>query len=169
MITRDLVHANKHLSNRVQRWHTWPTLHKPNVGEHQCRVAQIYCELWGLPRAEVLYYCINHDRGEQYSGDVPFGAKTRVDGLGEAVNHAEKLGLEKQGVELPELTRNEWTKFKVCDLMEMLEFCHVEHMMGNNLADVPFKDLLEKIREHAYQLCETAKVDTYVNTIRRLG
>jgi len=155
MPTREQVHKSRYLAGQVVRWHTWPTLRKPNVAEHQCRVAQIYCEVFGIPRAEVLYYCLHHDMGEQFAGDVPFGGKHRVEGYGEAVNTAEMLGLEQQGITLPELTSVEWSRFKVCDLLEMYEFSLHELTMGNQYASIPMTDtrkivlqLAEGIDEH---------------------
>ena len=162
---RDDIHRNGYLSGRVVRWHTWPTLHKPNVAEHQCRVAQIYCELWGLPRAEVLYYCINHDRGEQFAGDVPFGGKDRAPGFRVALAEAEGMGLGWQGVELPDLDPQEYKRFKICDMLEMTEFCICEMRMGNTFADVPLGDLQRKIMVLAGELCETLRVHNWIGSL----
>lgn len=163
---RESVHRSRYLSGRVMRWHTWPTIHKPNVAEHQCRVAQIYCELWGLPRAEVLYYCINHDRGEQWAGDVPFGGKSRVPGLADAIEQAETEGLGLQGVVLPELEEHEKLKFKICDMLEMMEFCVCEHNMGNKFAEVPYNDLEVKVLVIAQKLCDTMKVVHWIEGLQ---
>lgn len=164
-MNRTQIHQCGYLSGRVVRWHTWPTIHKPNVAEHQCRVAQIYCELWGLPRAEVLYYCISHDRGEQFAGDVPFGGKSRVVGLEDAIETAEFLGLEQQGVALPDLSPQEHLKFKICDMLEMVEFCLCEHRMGNKFAEVPLIDLQKKIMDYADRLYERLKVHHWIGSL----
>ena len=118
----------------VKRWHTWPMLRQQSVGEHSARVATIYCEMFGLPRAEVLYFILHHDAGELYGGDVPFGVKRDSPGTREASNAAEKRGLELLGVELPTLEIEEYAKFKVCDIAEMLDFAVTEENMGNRYA-----------------------------------
>jgi 5'-deoxynucleotidase YfbR-like HD superfamily hydrolase len=170
MITREKVHRSRYLSGRVQRWHTWPTLHKPNVAEHQCRVAQIYCEIFGLPRAEVLYYCIHHDVGEQYAGDVPFGAKTRVPGFRECINAAEEMGRQQQGVTLPQLTYTEWKKFKICDLLEMYEFSMCELNMGNRYASVPAADTRGLALKNAGAIDCMSAVENWINDVKeKLG
>lgn len=140
VITREKVYRSRYLAGQVRRWHTWPTIRSPNVAEHCCRVAQIYCEVFGLPRAEVLYYCLYHDNGELYAGDVPFGAKRRVSGYAEVTNEAEKIGLAAQGVVMPQLTELEWTRFKICDLLEMHEFSLHECRLGNQYAETPCRD-----------------------------
>lgn len=165
-MNRDFIHSNGYLSGCVQRWHTWPTIHKPNVAEHQCRVAQIYCELWGLPRAEVLYYCINHDRGEQFAGDVPFGGKNRVSGFQELLHAAEELGLSRQKIELPELSTTEYRRFKICDLLEMIEFCVHELNMGNTYMTVPKKDLTKLVLDYAAMLCDSLRVTNWMRGLQ---
>jgi len=109
-------------------------LHTQTVGEHCARVANIYVSIFGLPRAEVLYYALNHDAGELLAGDVPFGGKDKVPGLREAVTQAEAIGHKMLGITLPELTDLERIKLKIADLLEMHEFGRIEELMGNKLA-----------------------------------
>lgn len=163
IVTREEVHQSRFLAGQVRRWHTWPTLNKPSVAEHQCRVTQIYCEIWGLPRAEVLYYCLHHDMGEQFAGDVPFGGKHRVDGYGDAVNEAEKLGLKQQGIELPEISEVEFQRFKIADILEMYEFSAYEFSMGNKFARVPMNDTVAVALDRAYKIFEVEKVQNWIN------
>ena len=107
------------------------------MAEHQNRVTTLYVELWGMPRAEVLYYCSTHDMGEQTAGDTPYGAKRLVPSLGQAVNEAEGLGFEALKISMPKLSLLEYTQFKICDLLEMYETAVVEKLMGNALAGPP--------------------------------
>ncbi len=128
---RDEMMASRQLAGRVVRWHTWPMLRRPTVAEHASRVATLYVELWGMPRAEVLYYALCHDHGEFTAGDTPYSAKELVPGLRENLNQAEKIGRDRLGVTLPEITQEEFLRFKVCDLLEMFETGVVEWRMGN--------------------------------------
>lgn len=135
MITNEQILSNKQLAGRVVRWHTWPMIRKPTVAEHENRVMGLYVEVWGMPRAQVLYYCGNHDKGEQTAGDTPYGAKRLSPKLAEGCNEAEKIGLRRLGIKLPKLTAQEFKRFKACDLLEMLETALVELNMGNKYAE----------------------------------
>lgn len=158
MINNEDVMTSRQLAGRVTRYHTWPMIRRPTVAEHAARVATLYCELWGLPRAEVLYYCLHHDNGELAAGDVPFGAKRRVPGMADAANVAEKMGLLSLGVQMPELTEQEHKQFKMADYLEMWECAVVEANMGNRYALTIIQNLQSPVRELAAKLCETSKI-----------
>ena len=102
MLNRDQIYQSKYLAGCVKRYHTWPMLKEQTVGHHCWRVACIFVEIFGLPRAEVLYYCLHHDSGELFAGDVPFGIKAAVPGLKNSINQAEKHGLMALNIELPD-------------------------------------------------------------------
>src|SRR5208282_6339037 len=86
---------------RVRRFHTWPMLNYQTIGHHVARMAQIYCEIFGLPHAEVLYYILHHDDGELYGGDVPAPVKRDVPAMKAASDEAEVIGIGKLGVVMP--------------------------------------------------------------------
>lgn len=134
-MTYEEIMSSRQLAGRVTRFHTYPMLHKPTNAAHSARVATLYCELWGLPRAEVLYYCLHHDSGELAAGDTPQPAKREVPGLKRAVDDAELMGRITLGVVLPELTDEEFWRFKVSDLLELFECAVVERTMGNKYAE----------------------------------
>ena len=147
MITNKDILGSRQLAGRVTRWHTWPMIRKPNNAEHSARVATIYIEIFGLPRAEVLEYCLKHDWGELTAGDTPYGAKQLVPDLKEGTNKAEMIGIDRLGTRLPELTEPEWFRFKVCDLMEMWETALVERNMGNAYAQQPMDSCYAAVNE----------------------
>jgi 5'-deoxynucleotidase YfbR-like HD superfamily hydrolase len=149
---RDEMMGSRQLAGRVTRWHTWPMIRKPSVAEHASRVATLYVELWGMPRAEVLYYALVHDHGEFTAGDVPFSAKSLVEGLRENVNEAEKIGRSRLDIVLPELMREEFLRFKICDLLEMFETGLVEWNMGNTYCGVVVTDCANEAVRAAYRL-----------------
>jgi hypothetical protein len=122
------------------------------VGQHAHRVATLYCELWGLPRAEVLYYVLHHDGGELSAGDIPFGGKKLHPQLSFAHGKAEEVGLERQGVKLPGLSPEEHAKFKICDLLEMWETGVIEENMGNKYATPIVDDTRAEIERVAASL-----------------
>jgi len=112
------------------------------VGHHCWRVACIYVELFALPRAEVLYYCLHHDSGELWAGDLPFGTKGQLPPLKSAMTQAEEYGLMRLNIKLPELTMEERSMVKICDLLEMHETGRHELNLGNKYAEPIIHDTL---------------------------
>lgn len=160
--SHESVMRSTQLAGRVVRYHTWPMIRRPTVAEASARVATLYCELWGLPRAEVLYYCLHHDNGELYGGDIPFYAKRRVAGLSECSNEAEKAGLKELGVTLPELTPTEYKQFKIVDYLEMWETAVVEANMGNRYALIVLDNLKPAVYDLADKLGVSARIERWL-------
>lgn len=142
---RDVTHSIS-MAGRVKRYHTWPTIKSQTVGHHSWRIAMIYLQLFGTPRAEVLEYILKHDLGELCAGDAPFYAKRRVPNYKEAVNAAEELGLKDLNLTMPVLMMEEWQRFKVCDLLEMYENGYIEYHMGNQYGIVVSNNIMEALR-----------------------
>lgn len=130
------------MAGRTSRYHTWPTIRPQSVGEHTHRVAMIYLTLFGIPRVEVLVYILQHDLGELFAGDVPFYSKRKFPALKEASNVAEAAGLESLNLIQPQLTPEEWKKFKTADLLEMYEYGQIEFRMGNQYGDIVSRNIM---------------------------
>lgn len=128
---RASVYRDIHMAGRVKRYHTWPVLHQQTVAEHCWGVASLYAAIFGMPRAEVFYYCLHHDSGELWAGDLPFTVKDKVPGLREAMEDGERAGRAILNVLLPQLTDQEKRRVKICDLLEMYFFGLIEVAMGN--------------------------------------
>jgi 5'-deoxynucleotidase YfbR-like HD superfamily hydrolase len=135
------------MAGRVNRYHTWPVIRPQSVGEHTHRVMLIYLQLFGIPRAEVLVYILQHDLGEIFAGDTPFYAKRKVPALKEAVNVAEIEGLDKLGLCQPALTPEEWKQFKIADLLEMYEYGQIELRMGNQYGDIVSRNIIVALED----------------------
>ena len=161
-ITHRDVMRSVQLAGRVTRFHTWPMIRKPTTAEHQARVATLYCKLWGIPRGEVLYYCLHHDNGELNGGDTPHYAKRDSPMLKEGTNRAEEAGLVYLGITMPELTKIEFKRFKMADYLEMWETAVVERNMGNLYADPIMDNLRGSIAKLAEELCETNKINSWI-------
>lgn len=165
-MTRDQVYSSSYCAGLVKRYHTWPMLREQTVAEHCWRVAGIYVEIFGLPRAEVLYFCLHHDSGELWSGDIPFKLKKHMPDLGAAMRQAEQAGLDKLKIKLPELTEEERIQVKIADLLEMFETGHHEWKMGNTYAEPIWQDT----KEEAYKLAEPLHLDhTIFQWVRSKG
>jgi hypothetical protein len=138
--TRSQMMGSRALAARVLRYHTWPVIHRQTVAEHSARVATLYVEVFGLPRAEVLYYILHHDSGEFFAGDPPYPVKQLVPGYKMAHGAAEVLGYQCMDVVMPDLAVWEEHRVKVADLLEMHEFGMLELNMGNTYADPIARD-----------------------------
>lgn len=142
MVDRDRVYSSRFLAGQVIRYHVWPTISTQTVAAHCWRVACILVEIFGLPRADVLYYALHHDSGELWAGDVPFTVKVRTPGLREAMNLAEEVGRRQLDLQLPELTKLELIQVKICDLLEMHEYGEMEVNLGNKYAEPVMRDTM---------------------------
>jgi 5'-deoxynucleotidase YfbR-like HD superfamily hydrolase len=149
-MTRAQMMTSRALAARVKRYHSWPTHHQQTVGEHSARVATIYVEVFGLPRAEVLYRILHHDSGELFAGDPPFPVKQKYPHYKRGHSDAEEEGLRQLSVELPELAEWELWRVKVADLLEMHEFGVVEMDMGNRYAEPIVCDTRQAARTTAH-------------------
>jgi 5'-deoxynucleotidase YfbR-like HD superfamily hydrolase len=114
-----------------------------SVGEHSARVATLYVEIFGLPRAEVLYHILHHDSGELNAGDPPFPVKQKHPHYKRGHSDAEKDGLALLDVELPDLADWELRRVKVADLMEMWETGRHEMRLGNSYAQPIVDDTVD--------------------------
>lgn len=163
LMFREDMMSSRQLAGRVKRYHTWPVHHLQTVGEHSARVATLYVELFGIPRAEVLYYILHHDSGEFSAGDPPFPVKQIFPEYKRGHVAAEKMGLDKLGVELPDLAQFETNRVKVADLAEMHEFGVVEMTMGNKYAEPIVRDTWVAVHEAADRGLEP----DFAQTVRR--
>jgi 5'-deoxynucleotidase YfbR-like HD superfamily hydrolase len=133
------------------------------VGHHCWRVTCIFIEVFGLPRAEVLYYCLHHDSGELYAGDIPFGIKKTMPGLKEAMDNAEAVGLRQLDLRLPQLTKEERIQVKICDYLEMHETGEHELNLGNRYAEPITKDTMFLAQNLAREVCMSEHVNVWLD------
>jgi 5'-deoxynucleotidase YfbR-like HD superfamily hydrolase len=132
------------------------------VGHHCWRVACIFVEVFGFPRVEVLYYCLHHDSGELYAGDIPFGVKKSVPRLKEAMDNAEFIGLKQLDLKLPELTKEERIQVKICDYLEMHETGEHELRMGNSYAEIFMIETMYAAQRLAAEACMSQEVNGWL-------
>lgn len=163
MIDRNEMYRSRYLAGCVLRYASWPMIKTQTVGHHCWRVACILVEIFGMPRAEVLYYCLHHDSGELWAGDIPFGVKLQVPVLKEAMNTAETIGLNQLGLRLPELTKEERIQVKICDLLEMHETGEHELNLGNKYAESIRRDTLYAAQTIARESCMSEYVNGWIN------
>src|SRR5215471_1735281 len=162
MINRYEIYRSRYLAGCVKRYSTWPMIHEQTVGQHCWRVACIYVEIFGMPRVEVLYFCLHHDSGELYSGDIPFKVKQDVPGLKMLMNDAEDIGLKRLEIELPEITKLERIQVKIADLLEMHERGDYELNLGNKYAEPIIHDTMHDAQKLAKESCMSEHVNKWL-------
>lgn len=169
-VNRDQIYSSPSLCGLVCRYHTWPTISHQTVAAHCWRVATLYCEVFGIPRAEVFFYILHHDSGELWGGDIPFTVKDRTPGMREASNVAEQEGLRRLGITMPVLTTEEWARIKIADILEMWEFGRHEMRLGNAYAQPIVNDTAETVGGRAVSSGCWDTVARWMDAqVRRLG
>jgi 5'-deoxynucleotidase YfbR-like HD superfamily hydrolase len=144
----DDVYTDSRFGGLVRRYHTWPVLREQNNAEHSWQVARLFHLLFDVNSAapaKIYHYIRYHDSGELLSGDVPYTAKKDRTFLRDELRRVEKAGLERQGIQLPDLTASELDAVKVCDLVEMFEYGCEELRRGNSYA-IPY---IRQTMDHA--------------------
>jgi 5'-deoxynucleotidase YfbR-like HD superfamily hydrolase len=127
-------------------------------------VTCIYIEIFGLPRPEILFYCLHHDSGELYAGDLPYRVKKSNKALQEGMKEAEETGLRILEIKLPQLTDIERLQVKIADLLEMHETGVIECAMGNSFAEPIVTDTLSDAQELASKIGQSDAVNTWLTS-----
>lgn len=129
---RDLAH--------VPRWGIIPVIHRQSVAEHSYYVslyASHIVQILGIGYpyiAPVLYHCLEHDRSECYTSDIPGPVKRGiVDKTAELVYETredfERFGANKFAADEVVLAIR-----KLADLMDEYAYWKEEGMLGNQRA-----------------------------------
>ena len=130
----DHVTSNPRLAGRVKRYHSWPTIQEQTVGERCWQVALIYERIFGELSPAVERFIRHHDTAELITGDPPFPVKSTHPAMKAAYDVLEVEAFERLKLAPPPiLDKDELTRIKICDLLEMMCFGMIEREMGNML------------------------------------
>lgn len=140
----DTTVRSHRLSMQVERYHTWPKVHRQTVGEHVAQVLRIYRELFGTPRVEVYEHVLYHDAPEMRIGDLPFSGDYSAE-LRAAKAVVERRVIADMKLPDPQLTADELRRVKLCDMMDCYEWgCH-EMRLGNTFGQVVSDNVVQPI------------------------
>jgi len=155
-----MITNNHRLAGDIIRYHTWPMQQNQTIANHTWNLMRIYCMLFGLPRSEVFYFLIYHDVPEMKTGDMPSYTKLNYPEFRELFDRAEAKGAAEMNLVLPKLTHEEFLNFKICDMLERIEFAFFEMMKGNRLAE----PILETFRRDLKRFDLSERKQDLINT-----
>lgn len=160
----------------TKRYHTVPTLHTQNVGEHSFQVAMLVYWLASsnMPgvRVELLMAALTHDLAEHKMGDLPAPAKRslpayEVEGGARSFRtvwgeleqeHARHVGLDFED----QLTDHELSLLKLADAADGCLHCAHERALGNKHITEVYANFREYVREFAGM---SSNADTLIDFI----
>lgn len=148
MIDRNEIMRNSRIASSVERYHTWPKISRQTVAEHSYHILRIWYYVWGPIPTVVATHAIFHDIGEMATGDLPYPIKKVWRQLKEVTTVIEEHYVhDTLGLKLPLLDFDQKQRFKICDLIEMLEYGLIETHMGNRLAEPIVVDVANNIKD----------------------
>lgn len=138
-ISSDMIRSDPFMAGQLQRYHTWPVLHRQTLAEHQWGVSRILLQIWPDAPKEVVQYALFHDMGEIRTGDLPFPVKQDCPELVPLLDVLEEKTRDTMTKlwylpTQPKLPLEQKAVVKLCDMIEMWEFGLFELLKGNRLA-----------------------------------
>lgn len=117
---------------RVERCHTIPHHGSYNNAAHSWGVAMLMYYLFPEDYPRLSIYCLTHDIGEGWMGDVPAPALWAVDGLRQVWGDLEADLIEIAGCPSEkDLSKEDLLKLKTCDRLELYLWCKEQEALGN--------------------------------------
>lgn len=117
---------------RVERCHTIPHQGSYSNAAHSWGVAMLMWYLFPQDYPRLSIYCLTHDIGEGWTGDVPAPALWAVTGMRESFSALEGELQEMAGVPREDsLSDEDMRKLKACDRLELYIWCREQLLRGN--------------------------------------
>jgi len=118
---------------RVERCHTMPHHGSYSNASHSWGVAMLMHYLWPEDFPRLAIYCLSHDIGEGWVGDIPAPTYWAIPGLREQLGKIEGDLVEEAGCPREDgLAPEDFAKLKACDRLELYIWCCEQQDMGNN-------------------------------------
>jgi 5'-deoxynucleotidase YfbR-like HD superfamily hydrolase len=133
--THSDITSDARFAAQVERYHTWPVLRKQTVGEHTWQVMRIWYQIFGPLQASESEYLLWHDAGELLTGDPPGFVKQASPPLKAIYDELEEKAVRAMNGPNMLISENTRVRAKVCDLLDVYEFCLVEKLQGNRLIE----------------------------------
>lgn len=153
----------------LKRYNNMPRIKSESLAEHQYYCGLILIKLkeyiTNITYSEyciLLQYLLVHDIGELYTGDIPHNVKQDYPDLRYMLEEIEYEKLSSLGFsELAESIENNTdlkTLFKLCDTIQVVQYCENEKRLGNHSTEI------DEILQTAFNL-----VTGQVNALKQHG
>lgn len=129
----------------------------------------IAVQAWGLQSLHPSFSkaVVLHDIDEEYTGDVAYQAKRDHPDLKTASDFAGEQWRLHRGLEMPEMTKEDWVCLKLCDLAEMVQFSMEGALCGHaDMLDVAVH-LKERCQSMAFSQLTEPKRQQFLNWLRK--
>lgn len=142
----------------LKRYNNMPRIKSESLAEHQYYCALILMKLKdyiiNISYSEfciLLQYLLIHDVGELYTGDIPHNVKEDYPDLRKLLEKIENEKIKSIGFDeeiVFPIEVNEYLKmlFKLCDTLQVIQYCENEKRLGN------FSEDIESIKKEALTL-----------------
>lgn len=131
----------------LKRYNNMPRIKSESLAEHQYYCGLILIKLkeyiTNITYSEyciLLQYLLVHDIGELYTGDIPHNVKQDYPDLRYMLEEIEYEKLSSLGFsELAESIENNTdlkTLFKLCDTIQVVQYCENEKRLGNHSTEI---------------------------------
>lgn len=129
-------------SGHVRRWHTIRTVTQTTVAEHTGQALSLLLLLYPAPGPSInlIKSLAWHDSAERIVGDVPGPTLRTFPAYKELYEQLEQVVMMRHHpAAIVELTNDEKTWLKACDVLELYLHCHDEIRLGNSHFHVVMK------------------------------
>lgn len=141
----------------LKRYNNMPRIKSESLAEHQYYCGLILIKLkdyiTNIDYSQfcvLLQYLLVHDVGELYTGDIPHNVKQDYPELRTMIEKIEDDYIKHHGfeflVDYVESNEDLKTLFKLCDTIQVVQYCQNEMKLGNKT------DIMFKIKNHALDL-----------------
>ena len=129
-------------AGHVRRCHIVPHFGEYDVARHSWHAAMLLRELYPEASKTLIWYVLEHDVAERWTGDVPATAKMMFEALAIGVKAAEEvLGGELGLMSKDKLTTKEQQWAKAVDMAELHLWCLDQLAMGNTNVEVLMENI----------------------------
>lgn len=131
----------------LKRYNNMTRIKSESLAEHQYYCALILMKLkpyiYNITYQEyciLLQYILIHDIGELYTGDIPHNVKEDYPDLKKLLEQIENEKLKLLGfndiIGIIEKNNNLKMLFKLCDILQVIQYCENEFKLGNHSKDM---------------------------------
>lgn len=161
-ILNNLVKAR--CGGKVERCHTIPHMPGYTNAAHSWGVAMLMFYLFPEDFPRLSIYCLTHDIGEGWTGDIPAPALWAIQEVRNRLESVENSLIEAAGCpRVDQLTKEDHEKLKICDRFELYLWCREQRNLGNLYVN----DCIAALEEYFKDLPMSENIRKFCNKMLR--